>query len=68
MLIKYLQKHASRTSKERIIEDIYGSQVDNILQPGLAGIMGEEEFEVKSDSLSHLWDNLVPDFHEWLKK
>ena len=30
--------------------------------------MGEEEFEVKSDSLSHLWDNLVPDFHEWPKK
>ena len=68
MLIKYLQKHASRTSKERIIEDIYGSQVDNILQSGLADVMGEEEFEVKSDSLSHLWDNLVPDFHEWLKK
>ena len=48
--------------------DIYGSQVDSIPQSGLAGIMGEEEFEVKSDSLSELWDNLVPDFHEWLKK
>ena len=48
--------------------DIYGSQVDSILQSGLASIMGEEEFEVKSDSLSELWDNLVPDFHEWLKK
>ena len=68
MLIKYLQKHANRTSKERIMVDIYGSQVNSILQSGLAGIMGEEEFEVKSDSLSELWDNLVPDFHEWLKK
>ena len=68
MLIKYLQKHASRTSKKGTIVDIYGSQVDNILQSGLADIMGEEEFEVKSDSLSQLWDNLVPDFHEWLKK
>ena len=33
------KNHASRTSKERIMTDIYGSQADSILQSGLADAM-----------------------------
>ena len=62
------KKHASRTSKEKIMTDIYGSQVDSILQLGLAHVMNEEDFQVKLDSLKESWDNLVPGFHEWFHK
>ena len=61
------KKHASRTSKKRIMTDIYGSQVDSILQLGLAHAMNEEDFQVKLDSLKESWNNLVPGFHEWFQ-
>ena len=47
--------------------DIYGSQVDSILQLGLAHAMNEEDFQVKLDSLKESWKNLVPGFHEWFQ-
>ena len=59
------KKHASRNSQERIMTDIYGSQVDSIPQSGLADAMDEEDFQVKLDSLRESWDNLVQGFHEW---
>ena len=62
------KKHASRTSKEIIMKNIYSSQVDSILQSGLADAMDEEEFQVKLDSLRESWDNLVPGFHAWFRK
>ena len=40
------KKHASRTSNERIMRDIYGCQVDSILQSGLTDAMDEEDFQV----------------------
>ena len=62
------KKHASRTSKERIMTDIYGSQVDSIQQSGLSDAMDKEEFKVKLDSPRESWDYLVPGFHEWFQK
>ena len=62
------KKHVSRTSKERIMTGIYGSQVDSILQSRLADAIDEEDFQVKFDSLRELWNNLVPGFHEWFQK
>ena len=62
------KKHASRTSKERIMTDIYGSQTDSIRQSGLADAMDEEDFQVKLYSLRKSWDNLVPGFHELFQK
>ena len=47
---------------------IYSSQVNSILQSGLADAMDEEDFQVKLDSLRESWDNLVPGFHEWFQK
>ena len=62
------KKHASRTSKERIMMDIYGSQEDSILKSRLTDTMDEEDFQVKLDSLRESWYNLVPCFHEWFQK
>ena len=62
------KKHVSRTSKERIMTDIYSSQVDSILKSGLTDAMDEEDFQVKFDSLRELWDNLAPGFRERFQK
>ena len=62
------KKHASKTSKDRIMTDIYGSQIDSILQSGLADVMDKEGFQVKLDYLKESWDNLVPGCHEWFQK
>ena len=48
--------------------DIYGSQVDSILQSGLSNAMDEEDFKVKLDSPRESWNKLVPGFHEWFQK
>ena len=62
------KKHASRTSKEIIMKNIYSSQVDSILQSGLADAMDEEDFQVKLDSLRESLDNLAPGFRDWFQK
>ena len=48
---KFHKRHGSRTSKDRIMADIYGSQVDSILQSELADAMDDEDFHVKLYSL-----------------
>ena len=40
------KKNTSRTSNERIMTDIYGCQVDSILQSGLTDATDEEDFLV----------------------
>ena len=62
------KKYASKANKQKIMPDIYGSQVDSILQSRLADAMDEEDFQVKLDYLRELWDNLVQGFHEWFRK
>lgn len=55
-------------SKHSIMADIYGSQIDVLLQNGLADTQDEEEFSVKLCSLKDSWERKAPGFHGWFQK
>ena len=59
---------ANQKNRDRIMADLYGSQRDILLESGLVDSYDEADFNVKLVSLAHIWDNLVPGFHEWFSK
>ena len=54
---------ASTSDKKRILNEIYGSQINGFLQFGLADAIDVSDFNVKPESLKSVWDSIVPGFH-----
>ena len=59
---------ANRKLIDRIMADIYGSQVDTTVCEGLADALDSQALAVKLETLQDIWDDLVPGFYEWFRR
>ena len=64
---KLKQLGANIRTRNRIMSDIYGTQIDTYEREGLADAENENDLRVKLDSLKFIWDE-VPGFFEFFKK
>ena len=53
---------ANHNTTDRIMADVYGSQVNTLETQGLADAEDPHDLKIKLDSLHEIWDDLVPDF------
>lgn len=59
---------ANKRSVDRIMSDIYGTNVGLVEQLGLADAEDTDDFDAKVTSIESVWENLVPGFHSWFLK
>ena len=66
--LKLNEMGATFFQKKSILTDIYGCQVKEYLEAGLADCSDELEFEQKLDAYEDIWEGKVKGFHAWFKR
>ena len=63
--LKLQKMGASRNNIKEIMTDIYGCQVNEYLESGLADSIDEPDFDIRLESLKVVWEDKVEGFHAW---
>ena len=59
---------ANQKQIQRIMSDIYGTQINTLEYRGLADAEDAHDLSVKLETIRDIWEDLVPGYHSWFIK